>query len=265
MKSDTAPQRSDDENETNVDGGEMADAKPHRTVSRVTDVLEMVASAGSDGLRLMDIADQLAAPRSSTHGLVKGLEAQGYLTERNSRYTLGNAIGSLLSPRAGAETEATRDAMLALQAQFNETVMLGVRVGDNVVYLHSLESLQLVRYSAPLRVRRPLYPTSSGRCFLAFATDGDRDRYLQANVEAAQVPALLDELAEIRESYVAVNQGDTVADVYGVSAPIFDASGIARTLSVAGPKHRLIDQIPELRAALSNAALAVQSAGHGAR
>lgn len=237
----------------------MADAKPHRTVSRVTDVLEMVA-VSPEGLRLIDIADALNTPRSSMHGLLKGLEAEGYLSETRGRYSLGNAVGALLVPPRGDFNPALLAALESLRARFDETVMLGALVGSNLVYLAVRESRQAIRYSAPTRVRRPLYPTSAGRCFLAFAEDTDRERYLSAHVAADSVASVRAELREVRESGVAVNRGDTVADVYGVSSIVQDRAGVVQTLSVAGPQHRMADRLPEIVEAVCSAALNVQTA-----
>ena len=71
-------------------------AKAHRTVSRVTTILEL-AAANRSGVRLTELATALDAPRSSVHGLVKGLVATGYLREEGGTYRIGPAINSLLA------------------------------------------------------------------------------------------------------------------------------------------------------------------------
>ena len=56
----------------------QARSPEHRTVSRVMAVLEAVVASEPNGLRLADLADMLDAPKSTLHGLAKGLAATGY-------------------------------------------------------------------------------------------------------------------------------------------------------------------------------------------
>lgn len=219
-------------------------AKEHRTASRVTNILELAAKTDA-GVRLADLATALEAPRSSIHGLVKGLVATGYLSEEQGYYSLGPAVSALLAaPRPTLEV-AAHPAMEALHSRFNETVMLSFLVGDAVVYIDVVESTQLIRYSAPVRTRRPLYPTSSGKCFLAYADAAFRDPYLSEHVPRSSVTSVREELAQIARDGVALNQGATVPDVCGTSAPIFDGASVVAVLAVAGPISRMADRIEE--------------------
>ena len=131
-------------------------AGEHRTVSRVTTILERVA-ADHTGVRLTELAAVLDAPRSSVHGLVKGLVATGYLREEDGAYLLGPAVGALLMAAPPTLDLTARPEMEKLHRQFDETVMLASQVGDSVVYTNAIESTRVIRYSAPLHTR-PLPP-----------------------------------------------------------------------------------------------------------
>lgn len=146
-------------------------AGEHRTVSRVTTILERVAAAQT-GMRLAELAAMLDAPRSSGHGMVKGLVATGYLHQEDSAYVTGPAAGALLMAAPPTLDLTARPEMEKLHRQFDETVMLASQVGDSVVYTYAIESTRVIRYSAPLHTRRPLYPTSAGKCILAFHRPG---------------------------------------------------------------------------------------------
>ena len=52
--------------------------REHRTVTRVTTILE-AAAAHPEGVKLTALSALLDAPKSSVHGLVSGLLATGYL------------------------------------------------------------------------------------------------------------------------------------------------------------------------------------------
>jgi IclR-like helix-turn-helix domain-containing protein len=69
-------------------------AKAHRTVSRVTAILEFVAQW--QGARTHELATALGAPKSSVFGLVRGLVSTGFLINDKGTYGLGPALGNLL-------------------------------------------------------------------------------------------------------------------------------------------------------------------------
>lgn len=229
--------------------------KEHRTVSRITTILEATSDA-ANGLRLADFAQILGAPKSSVHGLVKGLVARGYLTERGGVYALGPAIETLVAtPARPTLIAAARSTLENVQRECNETVMLCSLVGDSVVYVDLVESDQMIRYSAPLRRRRPLYPTSAGKCFLAHFSPARRISYLQEHEsDVERHPAIELELTNVRQEGVAYNRGETVADVFAVAAPVIVGTRVVACLAVAGPHARMGDVLPKVGEVLKAAA-----------
>lgn len=218
------------------------EAKEHRTVSRVTTILERVA-AERDGARLGNIAEFLSAPKSSVFGLVKGLVATGYLREENGRYSIGPAIPALLSPTRPSIEDLVQPVMRTLQQRFNETVSLCVRVGSSVVYTDSIASTHVIRYATPFRERRPLYPTSAGKCFLAYGSKSLRHNYLESRYSNAELKDILDELTEVKRTGLALNRGETLPDVSAVAAPLFFNGQLTYCLAVAGPTSRIASQL----------------------
>jgi DNA-binding IclR family transcriptional regulator len=210
-------------------------------VSRVTSILEAVASHPA-GVRLTDLAKLLGAPKSSVHGLTKGLVATGYLVERDGTYALGPAIDALLIAPRGSLLETARTAMVELQQKWDETVSLCALVGDSVVYVELVESTQSIRYSGPLRTRRPLYPTSAGKCFLAYMPTSRFEEYLK-NFPASEHDSIRKEIATVRKEGVAYNWGQTVLDVTAVAGPILVDGQPVACLAVAGPTARISDKL----------------------
>ncbi|GAA4865114.1 IclR family transcriptional regulator [Saccharopolyspora rosea] len=234
-------------------GAPRGAAKQHRTVSRVTTILETVA-ADPHGVRLNVLAGVLDAPKTSMHGLVKGLVATGYLHEQDGAYHLGPAVGALLAPTAGPLVEAARPTLRRLRAEFDETVMLAALVGDSVVYLDTVESTQVIRYSAPLRRRRPLYPTSSGKCLLAHLDPQQRDAHLREHfTDPAERERVQRELADVVADEVAYNRGETVPDVSAVSSAVL-APRTPAAVAVAGPTSRVADRLDAMADAVRRAA-----------
>lgn len=226
-------------------------AKEHRTVTRVTTILETVAGA-EQGMRLNELADVLEAPKSSVHGLARGLVATGYLVEDDGAYLLGPAIGALIQPRRPGLIEAARPVMERLERACGETVILSSLVGQSIVYLDLVESSQRIRYSAPLGERRPLYPTSAGKCFVAHFSERRLESYLE-NFEEDRREAIREELADVRRDGIAYNIGETIPDVSAVASPITVRDQLAACINIAGPTDRFAGKLKETAELLKSA------------
>ncbi|PXY27294.1 IclR family transcriptional regulator [Prauserella muralis] len=226
--------------------------KSHRTVSRVTAILEL--AAGEPGIRLAPLAAALDAPKSSVFGLVKGLVSTGYLIEEDGGYHLGPALGNLLTADRPTLVDAARSTLEELRDTFDETAMLGTAVGDSVVYVAAAESRQPIRYSAPLRVRRPLFPPSAGKVLLASWPARKRDSYLESVIDdPAALERARQELDRVRTEGFAINRGETLPDVSATARPIVVHDRVLAAVAVAGPTTRIADRLPDIAEALLGA------------
>jgi DNA-binding IclR family transcriptional regulator len=239
---------------TSVPRPSLSDASEHRTVTRIAAILESVA-ASPDGMRLGELTGELDAPKSSVHGLVRGLTAIGYLAQRDGRYLLGPAVAGLAATGQSSIVDAARPYMERLQHRYDETVMLGSKVGEALVYLDTIESTQAVRYSPP-RVRRHFEsPSSIMKLYLAQLEPHRLDEYLNQHVsDQRRRETLREELADVRERRVAFNRGDTFPDLSAAAAGINDRGGLVACIAIGGPSHRIDDQLEQMAAALKTAA-----------
>ncbi|HEX2131121.1 MAG TPA: IclR family transcriptional regulator C-terminal domain-containing protein [Actinophytocola sp.] len=222
----------------------------HRTVGRIAAILE--AAAADDGVRLSTLATMLDAPKSSIHGLLKGLVSVGYLAESGDGYSLGPAIQVLLgSGERPLLEEVAAGAMRGLRDQFDETVLLGHRMGDSIVYLSAVESHHPVKYVARLNTRRPVLPTSMGKIYLAELGQDDLAAYLTERIQnTRRRKALTAQLAEVATTGVAVNRDESVPGLTGVAAGIRERDELVACVSVAGPSDRLIPRLEQLTRAV---------------
>jgi DNA-binding IclR family transcriptional regulator len=123
------------------------------------------------------------------------------------------------------------------------------------VYVDVVESRNVIRYFAPQGVRRRLYPTRAGKCFLAHFSSARQDRYLQRQGYDASAREAIDaELVEVRSRGYSINRGETVRDVFAVSSPIVVAGKIVAYLTSAGPDSRFEPKIDAIARSLVDAA-----------
>src|SRR5690348_16990998 len=139
---------------------ETAPAAEHRTVARVMLILELVLANEDRGMRLGDLSAAIEAPKSSVHGLAKGLVAAGYLREEGNRYLPGSAISSLIAAGPTTVQAVYHHTLVKLASRWNETTMLATLVGDSVVYLDSVDSAAFIRATPVLNKRLPIWPRS---------------------------------------------------------------------------------------------------------
>lgn len=234
----------------------MAGGEGHRSVARALHALELTV-ASEDGATLGELADRTGAAKSSLHPLLRALVARGYLVHEGNRYRTGPSIAALAAADRPALVPLARPYMAALRERFDETVMLGSMVGDTLVYLHTEESHQLVRYS-PRRVRPPTkHPSSIGKVYLAQLDDDDLEAHLLTDALPDKRDELRREVVEARTTGVAFNHGDTFPDLSAVAARIDGTQGIVACLAIGGPSRRIDAQALQMAEALLEAAGAI--------
>ncbi|HEX3678627.1 MAG TPA: IclR family transcriptional regulator [Galbitalea sp.] len=228
--------------------GEVAPTAEHRTVARVMAILELVLASGPHGMRLADLSAAIDAPKSTVHGLARGLVATGYFREERGRYFTGAAISSLIAVGPTTLPSVFHHALEELTAKWNETSMVATLVGDSLVYLDSVEPVTLIRAAPQLNKRLSIWPRSSGKCLLAFMEPKRLEAYLRRNHPApADAERVRGELARIRETHVGMNIGETIADHIGLASPIIVGNApVTIAIAVVGPKSRMQDHVHEI-------------------
>jgi DNA-binding IclR family transcriptional regulator len=178
----------------------------HRTVDRVTRILEEVVYR--PGMTFGDLSRAVDAPKSSVHGFVSGLLAQGWLHEADRRFYLGPAVYALTLAsghiRAGWVTHADLEA---LQAEAKTAVFLGVQAGEHLIYIAEIGSDPVVGFDARSNIRRVPLATAGGKAQLAARPDIEREAYLRRRPpdQLELVQSFLEELPEIQATRIATN------------------------------------------------------------
>ena len=154
----------------NEEGGE--DRSPSvKSALRTVQLLEALAARSGVPARLREIADDLGAPRSSVHALLRTLTASGWVRTdaTGTLYSLG--IRALLVGAVFLEADSyvrlARPVLADLRDELNETVHLARMDGDHVVYLITHESGREPRRISRVGRWLPAYVTSLGKAIYA--------------------------------------------------------------------------------------------------
>jgi DNA-binding IclR family transcriptional regulator len=227
----------------------------HRTIDRVAHMLEFIASR-PEGVTLSEVASVIAAPTSSAHSLLDGLVSVGYVDRAGSRYLLGPApyVLTLQAQQSPAQMVTHHDLVrLADEGEF--TVILGVRVGDDVVFIDEAGDDPMLQHIARTRMRRPTLEGVVGWVLIAALEDREMHEYLRRHERPDLVDDFLGALAGIRASGVAVGVAKGFTPRVGpgtetgvVATAVRDRSGRA-IASVAIGQHPayVTDHLDEIR------------------
>jgi DNA-binding IclR family transcriptional regulator len=208
----------------------------HRTIDRVTKILEEVVY--HPGISFAELARALDAPKSSVHGFIRGLQAQGWLYEDNRRFYLGPAVFSLTLAsghiRAGLVTQADLDA---LHEETGLAVFLGVESGDKLIYIGESGTDVLSGFAARSNIRRELVSTAGGKVLLTERPDVSRETYLRkaAAIDPQLVADFLSEYDEIVRSRIATNLRYGGAQKAIATAVRNQSAEVAGTVVLIGP------------------------------
>jgi DNA-binding IclR family transcriptional regulator len=231
--------------------GERA-PKKHRTIDRVTHILEQVVY--HPGITFAEIVRSSGAAKSSIYGFVSGLLANGWLYEEKQRFYLGPAAYGLTMAsghiRAGMVTHADLEK---LQGQVDLAVFLGVQAGDNLFYVEEAASERINGFEARSNIRRTLIGTAGGKVLLAARPYPELEAYLrrQSKEDAAQVDQFLAEYEDIRASGFAINQRRNGGQLALAAAVRNRAGQVVASVILVGNTTDMEPRIEELKGILS--------------
>jgi DNA-binding IclR family transcriptional regulator len=221
---------------------------PQGALARTLDIFEIFGAARQP-LSLSEIARTIKVPVSSCHLLLRALLDCGYLYSlgRRKLYYPTRRLYDVARSIAAHDTlvEELRPVLTGLRDRSGETVILGKRQGDAVLYLEVLESAKTVRYTARAGEYKPLHSSATGKALLGALPPGELEAWLAAHPLQRVTPHTLTTAAQLRlnlqqgrkRGYF-VTRGENVIDVMAVAAGVTldnEAFGIA----IAGPLQRM--------------------------
>lgn len=226
------------------------------------DLLETLA-ASKGVMTLTAIAQALDMSKAGVFEQLSTLTRRGYV-ERSARnsYSIGMKLLEIgFRARGFALARIAAPRMEALSRKLSEGVILGALDGADVVYLHLVESPQVVRVHAEVGDRIPAHCTSTGLALLAEMDDREVQGLVPNKLKALTKQtlrtraAVLAELDKTRARGFAINSGGWREDVGGLAVAIRDETGSTRAaLCIAVPRYRLT------RAWIADSARALQAA-----
>lgn len=237
-------------------------------VEKAFAVLELI-SRHSNGLRMVDVVEQLALPKTSTFVLLRSLEHMGYLiADSNNRYRLTLKLFGL-GMRAMNQSDivaVARPHLDRLVKQTGLTAHLASLERGDAVYLARVDAPGLIRFDTHVGKRAPAHLTAVGKAILANLPSEALEPLLpvldlSAGTDRAahSDAALRRELDRIRQAGYAVEDGEEVEGVRCLAAPVRrDGEPVVASVGVIQLRSLLDDdRLPEVATAVVETARAI--------
>ncbi|MGR9272816.1 IclR family transcriptional regulator (plasmid) [Rhizobium leguminosarum] len=142
-----------------------------QSIKRALLILEIIAREGGSA-KLTHISAKANLGKTTTHNILKTLHSLGYVKKGIStkQYHLGERILNIA--RTAGDDDALkrrlRPTLERIAEKSKETVYLSVLCGNEVFYLDSIESTQMLRSIRPIGEREPVGRSAIGQIFLAY-------------------------------------------------------------------------------------------------
>jgi len=229
-----------------------------QVLERALDILDCFDFQNKE-LGLSQIAKTTGLNLTTTKRLISNLTDRGYLQQdpKSRQYQLGirlfelgGVVFSSFSLRKAAGSNMTQ-----LQNKTSATILLGVNMEDQLVYLDKRKGRGMIHISSDIGWRRPLNYGMLGMVLLAHSTPEKVKKILEANPLEAHTPYSITDhnafslrLEEIRENGFTIEREEVIEGIVGIAAPVKDYSRqVVAALGLALPITRSIEkEVPRL-------------------
>jgi DNA-binding IclR family transcriptional regulator len=237
------------------------DAKgPIQVIERMMKLLD-VLSRHHDPVSLKRLALETGLHPSTAHRILAAMAVSGFVERAEpGTYRLGIRLlelGNVVKSRINIR-DAAMPHMQRLHDKTGESINLGVRQGDEIVYVERTSSgRSSVLVVHLVGARAPLHVTATGKLYLA---EGSRDSLREyarrtglpglTSNSIRTLPALEKEIERVRRHGVAYDNEEIEHGLRCMAAPIRDDAGdLVAGLSVSAPTDRYNpDWVPFLKA-----------------
>lgn len=213
-----------------------------RTLDRGLALLESLADRPE--MSLSDLARSVRVTPTTASRLLDTLKLRGFVMQTDSGlYRIGVKaliVGSAVL-RANRLDQVAVTPMLRLSSEVGETVSLGIRDGNSLIYVEQVEGPNAIRVTTPIGKRIPIHATAGGKVLLcsiwekAFDTiigPGPYQR-LTANTITDR-NHLTEAIEQVRVKGWAIDNEESEINLCCLAAPIRDRRGeVVAALSVS--------------------------------
>jgi DNA-binding IclR family transcriptional regulator len=145
------------------------------------EVLKLIAE-GNTPLGVTEVSELLDISKSTTFGILKALESEGFVFKDGSskKYSIGQGLLELSQQvfRGVELTSVAKPYLEKLANQVDEAVFLGIREDNRVRVLDVIEPKKSFKITSPVGTRFPITASVLGKVFLSTMTNDEIRAFL---------------------------------------------------------------------------------------
>jgi DNA-binding IclR family transcriptional regulator len=186
-------------------------------------------------LSLTEVVNRTGLNKTTVKRLISNLTTRGYLQQdlQSKKYQLGMRLFELggIVFSSFSLRQAASYPMTQLQSESGATVLLGVNMEDQLVYVDKREGRGIIRISSEVGWRRPLNYGMLGMVLMSSLGPQDVKRVLKKYPLESYTPLSITDtdafslrLEQIRDQGYVLEKEEAMENVIGIAAPIRDYS-----------------------------------------
>ncbi|SCK45644.1 IclR family transcriptional regulator [Streptomyces sp. WMMB 322] len=178
---------------------------------------------------LAALAASAGLSKPTAHRLLRVLTGEGWaVAHEGGNYSIGPAVRALGAAITGSGSrDSIERVIVELQKEVRQTVHVGVRSGDRIIYTHKVEGDQPFAMASRVGMYQPLHSTAIGKCILSGLDAGALDALVgraglgrRTDATITTRAALDEELARVREGGFALDEEENEANVRCIAVPL---------------------------------------------
>jgi DNA-binding IclR family transcriptional regulator len=231
-----------------------------KSINKALDLLEFL-SASEQETSITEINKKLHMGLSTVHRMLTTLKYRGYViqNQQTTKYRLGIKLFELGCAVQNTKRliEIIKPYLIRLSQSTNETANLAILEGKEVIYLDTIESIEILRTEIMAGTRSPAHCTALGKVLLAFISDREFESLYKSDESPTSLTSksissleeLKKNLKKVKEQGYAVDIEEYKIGVNCIGVPIFGRDGEAiAAISITGPASRFtIDEMKKVK------------------
>lgn len=214
-----------------------------QSVTRALHLLEVLRQSET-AMGVSELGRESGIPKSTVHRLVVALEASGHLERVGKRYRIGWRLFDIGNSVHVCRPQGLRDVaiphMTDLHKRTGQATELGVLHQGDVIFLAKVFDLNVTSAPTPVGGRVPASCSAIGKVILAHSPKEVAERIVsgpltrQTPYSITESGRLLNELAQIRETGLAIDREESTLGLSSVAAPIWVAGRVVAAVAITG-------------------------------
>jgi len=233
-----------------------------KSIDKALSLLEFL-SVNEQETGITEIGKNLHLGLSTVHRILFTLKSRGYVIQNcnTKKYRLGIKLFTLGCAVQSTKrlVERIKSYLRQLSQSTHETVNLAILEGNEVIYLDTIGSPEVLRTEIMAGTRTPAHCTALGKVLLASISDSEfeslykRDEPLSSltSKSISSLEELKKNLKKVKKQGYAVDIEEYKIGINCIGVPISGRNGTMAAISITGPASRFtIDEMEKVKGKL---------------